>query len=100
MSNVKDFGAVGDGKNDDTDAFQHAITDGDGIVELPRGDYRITKTLLVDLSKHGRVSFNGSGGVAKLLMEGSGPAIFLRGTHAKTADPNGFRPEEWQRWKR
>ena len=97
MSNVKDFGAVGDGKNDDTEAFQHAIADGDGIVELPRGDYRITKTLLVDLSKHGRVSFNGSGGVAKLLMEGSGPAIFLRGTHAKTADPNGFRPEEWQR---
>lgn len=97
MSNVKDFGAVGDGKHDDTEAFGHAIADGDGIVELPRGDYRITRTLLVDLAKHGRVSFNGSGGVAKLLMEGGGPAIFLKATHAKSAAPAGFRPEEWQR---
>jgi len=29
-------------------------------------------------------------------MHGAGPAIFLKGTHASTADPDGFRPEEWQ----
>jgi polygalacturonase len=95
MSNIKDFGATGDGKADDTEAFEHAIADGDGVIELPRGEYRITRTLLVDLAKHGRTSFCGSGGVAKLVMEGSGPAIFLKGTHASTADPGGFRPEEW-----
>ena len=97
MSNVKKFGAIGDGKADDTQAIGHAVTDGDGVVEFPRGDYRITNTIVVELNKHGRTSLSGSGGVAKLLMEGSGPAIFLKATHGKTADPNSFRPEEWQR---
>jgi len=95
MSNVRDFGAVGDGQVDDTEAIQHAINDGDGAIEFPRGDYRITKTLLVDLTKHSRRSLHGSGCVAKLIMDGPGPAIFLSGSHAKTADPGGFRPEEW-----
>ena len=96
MSNIRDFGAVGDGKTDDTAAIQHAINDGDGVIEFPRGNYRITKTLLVDLAKHSRTALHGSGGTAKLLMYGPGPAIFLKATHAKTADPTGFRPEEWQ----
>jgi len=97
MSNIKDFGAVGDGKNDDTSAIQHAIDDGDGVIEFPRGNYRITKTLTVDLAKKGRTAIHGSGGTAKLLMHGKGPAIFLKGTHSKTASPLGFRPEVWQR---
>ena len=96
MSNVKKFGAVGDGKADDTKAIQHALNDGDGVLHLPRGNYRITRTLLVDLAKKGRTGIHGSGGTAKLIMHGPGPAIYLKGTHAKTADPNGFRPEEWQ----
>ncbi len=89
------FGAVGDGVTDDTEALQHAIDAGGGIVELVRGNYRITRTLVVDLEKHSRTAIHGSGGVAKLIMAGAGPAIFLRGTHSSTADPNGFRPEEW-----
>ncbi len=96
MSNIRDFGAVGDGKADDTAAIQHAINDGDGVIEFPRGNYRITKTLLVDLAKQSRTALHGSGGTAKLLMYGPGPAVFLKATHAKTADPKGFRPEEWQ----
>jgi len=63
---------------------------------FPRGNYRITRTLLLDLAKRSRASLHGSGGVAKLIMQGPGPAIFLKGTHAKTADPANFRPEEWQ----
>ena len=97
MSNVRDFGAVGDGMTDDTNALQHAIQDGNGVVEFPRGDYRITRSLVLDLTKTGRLAIQGAGGTAKLLMHGPGPALSLVATHASTADPSGFRPEEWQR---
>lgn len=95
MSNIRDFGAVGDGVVDDTAAIQHAIDDGNGFLELPSGDYRIERPLVFQLSKCGRTGINGSGGTARILMAGSGPAIKLLGTHAATADPAGFRPEEW-----
>ena len=39
---VYHFGAVGDGKADDTQALQHALDAGDGILELEKGTYRIT----------------------------------------------------------
>ncbi|QDU97051.1 right-handed parallel beta-helix repeat-containing protein [Lignipirellula cremea] len=97
MSDVRDFGAVGDGQADDSDAIEHAIADGDGVITFPRGEYRITRTITVDLAKVGRTSINGSGGVAKLIMNGPGPALRLLGTHSNTADPTGFRPAEWRR---
>jgi len=97
MSVVREFGAVGDGKMDDTEAIQHAINDGDGVVQFPRGEYRISRTLVVDLAKCGRTALSGMGGVAKLIMYGPGPAILIKGTHTTSADPAGFRPEEWQR---
>ena len=96
MSNVRNFGATGDGTTDDTAALQHAINDGDGLIELPRGVYRIKKTLLIDLSKTSRISLCGLGGVAKILTEAEGPAITVLGTHKTTADPHGFRQEEWK----
>ena len=95
MTNVLDFGAAADGMHDDTEALQHALDDGEGQIEFPRGMYRITKTLTVDLTKRSRTSITGLGGVAKIIMAGPGPAIFLKATHASTADPAGFRPEEW-----
>lgn len=96
MGDVRDFGAVGDGVIDDTEAIQHALDDGDGLLHFPRGEYRISKTLVVDLEKRSRTGISGAGGTAKLVMHGAGPALFLKATHAKTADPGGFRPEEWQ----
>ena len=96
MSNVLDYGAVGDGLTDDTAAIQHAINDGDGAIEFPRGTYLISKSLIVELAKVGRTSLHGHGGVAKIVMAGSGPAIRLEATHSATADPAGFRPDEWQ----
>ena len=96
MSYVREFGAVGDGVADDTDAIQHAINDGDGVVAFPRGTYRITRTLVVDLAKAGRTALHGSGATAKLVMAGPGPAILLKGTHDKSADPSGFRPGVWR----
>ena len=92
MSSVHDFGAVGDGVTDDTEAIQHAIDDGNGQLEFPRGEYRISSTLLIDLQKRSRTSITGAGGTAKIVMHGAGPAIFLKATHAKTAEPLGFRP--------
>lgn len=97
MSNVRNFGAVGDGERDDTAALEHAVRDGDGVLEFPRGQYRVTRTIEVDLARHGRMAWSGQGGVATLIMAGPGPVLALRGTHTATADPGDFRPEEWQR---
>lgn len=51
--NVKDFGAVGDGKADDTAAIQAALdkaaqTERGGTAVLPAGEYRVTNTLNVN----------------------------------------------------
>lgn len=96
MSNVRNFGASGDGQADDTEAIQHAVNDGDGLVEFPKGDYRITRPILIDLVAVGRRSLHGLGGVAKIINAGKGPAFFLKASHGRTADPKSFRPEEWQ----
>jgi hypothetical protein len=97
MSNVQEFGAKGDGQTDDTRAIQHAVHDGDGHVVLPRGDYRLTKTIEVPLSRTGRFALSGSGGPARLIMTAPGPAIRLVGSHDQTADPAGFQPVVWDR---
>ena len=52
MSSVKDFGAIGDGQADDTAAIQHAIKDGEGVVEFPKGVYRITRSLQSHVVTH------------------------------------------------
>jgi hypothetical protein len=39
---VKDFGAVGDGTTDDTDAIQAAINSSAGRILIPEGNYKIT----------------------------------------------------------
>lgn len=43
--NVRDFGAVGDGIADDTQAIQQALNASKGLVIFPGGRYRITETL-------------------------------------------------------
>lgn len=92
MSNVRDFGAVGDGKADDTQAIQHALDNGDDLLEFPRGSYRITRTIEVSLLR--RVSIDG-GGRATVIMEGAGPAFRLTGSHGGTGDPGSVKPETW-----
>ena len=52
MSSAKEFGAIGDGQADDTAAIQHAINDGEGVVEFPKGIYRITRSLQLDTTRH------------------------------------------------
>lgn len=49
--NVRNYGAAGDGRSDDTSAFQKALDDagkaGGGIVNVPAGVYRINGNLVV-----------------------------------------------------
>ena len=90
------FGAVGDGRADDTDALQRAVDSGVGDIRLPKGVYRITRPIVVDLDKVGYTSFHG-GGVAKLVMAGPGPALKLIGTHGGTASPKTVREDVWLR---
>lgn len=97
MTNVRDFGAAGDGVTDDTEAIQHAVDEAGGLIEFPPGDYLIKRPIVLQLNKCGRTSIHGSGGTAKVIMAGPGAAFQLLATHAKSADPLGFRPEEWQR---
>ena len=100
MSSVRDFGAIGDGVVDDTVALQHAIDEGDGYLALPGGDYRITRTLAIDLTKgvagpRVRHGLHGSGGTARLIMDAPGPAIHITGSHGGTADPRSLTPRVW-----
>lgn len=97
MANVRHFGATGDGATDDTAALQHAVEQGDGVVELPRGTYRITRPIEVDLDRHGWLGVAGAHGTARVVMAGPGPALRLVGRHTGTADPSSVNPRIWER---
>jgi hypothetical protein len=93
---VRDFGALGDGKSDDTAAIQQAVDSGSGGVEFPKGSYRLTKTITVDLEKVGFTSLV-SDGTAKIIMAGSGAAFHFVGNHGGTADPATLKPDVFAR---
>src|SRR5262245_60123370 len=97
MSSVRAFGALGDGKTDDTAAIGHAIERGDGYLVFPQGEYLITRPLTFPLERVGRLSIHGRGGTARLIMAGAGPAIHIVGTHRKTAHPSDFAEGVWRK---
>lgn len=73
--NVRDYGAVGNNTNDDTSAFQAALTainaNGGGCLRIPKGSYKLTATL----------TYPGS----YLKIEGDGPSVtVLRPTNTAT----------------
>jgi hypothetical protein len=90
--NVRAYGAVGDGQADDTEAIQRAVEAAAGAVRFPRGVYRLTRPIQVDLDRVGPVALLGDG-AAVLRMAGPGPAVRLRGTHQGTANPASVLPE-------
>lgn len=97
MVDAHDYGAVGDGNADDTEALAHALQSGDGILRLRKGTYRITQPLVVDLTRTGYASVGGQGGASRIVMTGAGPAIRIVGNHRGTALPRTVKPPTWER---
>ena len=94
-ADVKSFGAVGDGRADDTAAVQRAVDAGGGV-HFPQGVFRLTATVVIELDRTGFVSLTGDG-TARVVMAGPGPAFKFVGTHAGSADPPQFKPNVWDR---
>ena len=72
--NIKDYGALGDGVNDDTESINNCISDvgskGGGTILFPIGDYKITNTIIIvssnitirgDSSLKSRILYYGKG---------------------------------------
>lgn len=95
MNDVRDFGAVGDGTADDTNAIQHAIEMGEGVLHFPKGTYRLTRTIVFDLGKTGFAGLQGEGGTARIRMDGAGPAFRIVGSHGGTAQPSTVEEAVW-----
>jgi len=93
---VRDFGAVGDGKTDDTAAIQQAVDSGTGGIVFPKGVFKISKTILIDLEQTGFTSLV-SDGTSRVVMAGSGPAFLFKGTHGGSADPKQFKDNVWEK---
>ncbi|MBB76410.1 MAG: hypothetical protein CMJ75_18045 [Planctomycetaceae bacterium] len=91
MSNVQRFGASGDGVADDTDAIRHTVQYGDGMLHFPPGSYRINQPIEIPLADSGPSGIDGTGGTARILMTGAGPAFRLIGTHNGTGDPSSVK---------
>jgi parallel beta-helix repeat protein len=87
---------VGDGLAEDTEAVQRAVDAAEGLVYFPKGSYRLTRPVIVDLASRGNTSLVGDG-VARVIMAGPGPAFHFVGTHDGTADPGDFRDSVWDR---
>lgn len=65
-ANVRDFGARGDGKTDDTDAFLAAIAKAKpGAISIPAGRYKITKILEI---KRPGIVLRGAGAEQSVLV--------------------------------
>ncbi len=94
--NVKDYGAKGDGIQDDTRAITDAIAAcRDGIVLFPAGRYRISRTIEIDLSQHGPLGITSPGGSGTIVTEAAGPAFRVKGTHTGSALPASVDRQIW-----
>jgi len=90
------LGIVGDGMADESDALQKAVDSGLGSLAFPKGVFKLSKTVVIDLDKVGFTSITGDG-TARFVMAGPGPAFRFVGTHKGSAAPKDFKPEVWDR---
>ncbi len=95
-TNVRTLGVAGDGVEDDGPALEAALAAGQTELFFPKGIYRLTRPLVLDLAKTGSVSLRGNGS-ASIRMEGRGPALRLTGSHGGTADPKTVQETVWAR---
>jgi hypothetical protein len=72
IASVKDFGAIGDGRADDSAAIQAAL-DAAPIVFLPTGTYSIRETTL--RLRRGQMLFGASYSTSNIMYTGTGTAI-------------------------
>ncbi|MGY8672209.1 MAG: right-handed parallel beta-helix repeat-containing protein [Verrucomicrobiia bacterium] len=80
---------------DSTTELQRRIDEGAGNLLLGQSKaLRITRTLEIDLARHGAVTVQAAGGVT-LIMDGPGPALRFIGSHEGTGSPKSFKPETW-----
>ncbi|SHF69248.1 Right handed beta helix region [Fodinibius roseus] len=92
---VPDFTEYNDGKKDASSVIQQVVDAGIGDIYFPKGIYRITKTITIDLNSVGVTSIFGNG-TARILMEGKGPAFRFIGTHEGTANPSTVKDDVWK----
>ena len=97
MVDAANFGASGDGVTDDTAALEHALQDGDGVLRLHKGTFRLSRSLVIDLSRTGYAAVIGDGGSSRIVMAGPGPAIKIVGTHLGTSVPKSVTDAIWQK---
>ncbi|MDZ4686930.1 MAG: hypothetical protein SH850_17790 [Planctomycetaceae bacterium] len=90
-----DIALVGDDATDNSAAIQQALDAGLGSLHFPKGRYRLTKTVTVNLDKTGPVALTGDG-AATVIMTGPGPAFRFVGTHEGSAAPSRFRESVWR----
>ncbi len=78
--NVREYGAIGDGQTDDTEAIQTALNklENGGVLYLPPGTYRISQTLLLAQARRMEgVGVFGHGRTTRLVWHGAeGEALF------------------------
>ena len=97
MAFAHHFGAVGDGLADDTQALEHALDAGEGVLELGKGTFRITRPIVLDTTRIGYTAVRGQAGTSRIIMEGPGPALKLIGDHRGTAQPRTYQEHTWEK---
>ena len=95
-TDIQTFGVSRNGQDDVTKPLQKMIDSGIGSIVLPRGTYRITEPLVIDLDKVGFTSITGDG-TPRIVMAGPGPAIKFIGTHEGTAAPTTVKDNVWRK---
>ncbi len=87
--NLRDFGAIGDGKADDTAALATAVATGDRplVLYLPSGQYRITRW--PEIPDYATILGDGAD-VTSIYYDGNAPLIELKGKQRVRFSRLGF----------